>query len=710
MRRTASLALLSLASTLLVVSTGSSPASAATRAQPRGRLTSTALGYARIGVRRGGEWLLRDSLAGGTADRYGDGPSGAVPVAGDTNGDGTGTVSLFKDGLWLISDSRGGAPRTFRFGMPGDLPVLGDWNGDGVATVGVFRKGRWFVRDTNGPGPARSFGFGQPGDVPVTGDWTGSGHTGIGVVRGRQWYQRDTADGGLSNRSFAFGLAGDVPVTGDWHHDGTDEPGVFRGGTWYFHDSNGPGGNQSVRFGVPGDRPVVRRTPGLSPGVTHQVLKDGTGPFVTHIATLDPTGPATVDPVLAGSALPALAPTSTLAAQNGAVLAVNGDYALDSGRPVHAFASDATLVQTEQVHGRAVGFDVNGHYAGMGFPATQVEVTPAGAATSTAVATWNAGGPSGDAIAGFTPAGGSLEPPPTDACYAGLNLTGGRVVHPGGGVDQTLQVTGTRCGGNAPAIPAGGVVLAANQLSAGETFLRSLTPGQQVTMTTHPGFPSAVDVIGGNPLLVSGGAVPAADVDGSGPYFGRNPRTIVGVRGDGKILLVVVDGRHPGYSVGMTLREAADLMVSLGATDAINLDGGGSSTMWLDGIVANRPSDDTERPVSSALVVLAGSDPSLSGVTVGPPAPPPTPSPSPSATPSAVPTASPTAVPSASPTARAALLRAPATSPAAGPAFPRGPFATDPGSTGGLADALRRSGTPLPPELARAATLFETGR
>jgi exopolysaccharide biosynthesis protein len=59
----------------------------------------------------------------------------------------------------------------------------------------------------------------------------------------------------------------------------------------------------------------------------------------------------------------------------------------------------------------------------------------------------------------------------------------------------------------------------------------------------------------------------------------------------GELLLVVIDGRRPGYSVGATLPEAARVMQSLGARDALNLDGGGSSAMVVRGRVVNRPSD-----------------------------------------------------------------------------------------------------------------------
>lgn len=84
----------------------------------------------------------------------------------------------------------------------------------------------------------------------------------------------------------------------------------------------------------------------------------------------------------------------------------------------------------------------------------------------------------------------------------------------------------------------------------------------------------------------------------------RHPRTAVAKLKDGKFLLITVDGRQPGVSVGMTLRELADYLLSIGAVDAINLDGGGSTAMVIDGKVVNKPSDaNGERKVGDALIV-----------------------------------------------------------------------------------------------------------
>ena len=129
--------------------------------------------------------------------------------------------------------------------------------------------------------------------------------------------------------------------------------------------------------------------------------------------------------------------------------------------------------------------------------------------------------------------------------------------------------------------------------------------------------PAAVPgVVGGGPRLLARGRIrvraAAEGFDPLGaPWFSgsfvsaRHPRTLAGVRADGSLLLVTVDGRRPGWSAGVTLREAARVMRSLGARDALNLDGGGSTAMAVRGRTVSRPSDPGgERRVSDALVVL----------------------------------------------------------------------------------------------------------
>jgi exopolysaccharide biosynthesis protein len=84
----------------------------------------------------------------------------------------------------------------------------------------------------------------------------------------------------------------------------------------------------------------------------------------------------------------------------------------------------------------------------------------------------------------------------------------------------------------------------------------------------------------------------------------RNPRTFAGTDRAGRTVLITVDGRST-TSLGLSLREAAAVARALGLREAINLDGGGSTTAVVDGEVVNRPSDATgERPVGDAVLVL----------------------------------------------------------------------------------------------------------
>jgi hypothetical protein len=117
-------------------------------------------------------------------------------------------------------------------------------------------------------------------------------------------------------------------------------------------------------------------------------------------------------------------------------------------------------------------------------------------------------------------------------------------------------------------------------------------------------------VVGGWPVIVNDGKSVAeyADfVEGTFPRFSaqRHPRTAAGISKDGKTLyLMTVDGRRESEG-GMTLVELAQTMIRLGAYEAMNFDGGGSTTMVVEGKLVNRPSDQTgERPVGSALLVV----------------------------------------------------------------------------------------------------------
>ena len=214
-----------------------------------------------------------------------------------------------------------------------------------------------------------------------------------------------------------------------------------------------------------------------------------------------------------------------------------------------------------------------------------------------------------DELVAFTPEFGS--PLPAGAGSEAVLDADGRVVSEGPRTATT--------------VPGGGTVI--EGIGTEATWLdRHVTVGERLRVTTRvtgPGgrtvrFGPADSVVNGGPQLVAGGRVsiaPRADglihTDDPSFFYGwgirRNPRTMIGTDRRGRLLLVEVDGRYAALSQGLSIPEAGQLMRSLGAVEAMNLDGGGSSTMVVDGTMVNTPSDATgQRPVGDAVVVLPG--------------------------------------------------------------------------------------------------------
>jgi exopolysaccharide biosynthesis protein len=161
-------------------------------------------------------------------------------------------------------------------------------------------------------------------------------------------------------------------------------------------------------------------------------------------------------------------------------------------------------------------------------------------------------------------------------------------------------------------IPTDGLVLSASGLAA-RFISDNIQIGDKITLKLDvvsqmgKDWTPVVQAVGGGPWLVLNGQV---QVDGELQKFsaslinGIHPRTAVGMTKNKELLLVTVDGRQ-WISRGMTLNELAQLMQSLGAYTAINLDGGGSTDMSIKGAVINSPSEGSERPVANALLVYA---------------------------------------------------------------------------------------------------------
>lgn len=151
-------------------------------------------------------------------------------------------------------------------------------------------------------------------------------------------------------------------------------------------------------------------------------------------------------------------------------------------------------------------------------------------------------------------------------------------------------------------IPADGYVIVGPKsiLSAYETGKKI-----KLNIKTLPEWKNVKHIISGGPYLVKDGSV-FVDVTAQKLHAitGRNPRSAIGYTADNRLILVAVDGRE-GASVGLTLSELAGFMKSIGCTNAINLDGGGSTVMYVNGNIVNNPKVHGGIPLSNAVVLSA---------------------------------------------------------------------------------------------------------
>jgi exopolysaccharide biosynthesis protein len=168
------------------------------------------------------------------------------------------------------------------------------------------------------------------------------------------------------------------------------------------------------------------------------------------------------------------------------------------------------------------------------------------------------------------------------------------------------------------AIPRAGAVLSFGGLEL-PSPLEALLQGSTVTFETRwkilngtpeEHFEQARDVVNGAGLLIRDGVTMSdwlAKENLLATFTdGKHPRTLIGVDRKGMLWLVAIDGRQPDYSMGMTFKDLLTLCARLDLVSALNLDGGGSTTMVAGGALVNKPSDVTgPRPVSDALVVRA---------------------------------------------------------------------------------------------------------
>lgn len=292
------------------------------------------------------------------------------------------------------------------------------------------------------------------------------------------------------------------------------------------------------------------------------------------------------------------------------VAAINGGFYLrENGKP-NAFAGcprGLQIVEGEVLSAPAGNTCLWIDYGGQPHAAnltSQFEITwPDGRKTP-----FELNGPRADsAVELYTPAAGTS-----------THTTGGRelILEPQGAGrwlplrmerDYSARVREIRSAGNTPLTPDTLV------LSIGPAIMKQIegvATGAVLRISTKslPDLLNAKNAISGGPLLLQNGrpqkirAAPDAAYEVSS-MLERHPRTAFGWN-DQSFFLVQVDGRQKDLSLGMTLDELSDYLVKLGCTDAMNLDGGGSSSLWFDGKIRNNPCDGYERGIANSLIVL----------------------------------------------------------------------------------------------------------
>lgn len=350
-------------------------------------------------------------------------------------------------------------------------------------------------------------------------------------------------------------------------------------------------------------RAQIVKTRKIAPGLTYVRIVRRQVPLRTFVLKIDLSKAITLDTTIADQALPSLRELSRIVRNHGALAGVNGDLHEGLGNTVHPFAQDGDLLHTAGPDAEMFAISRDETRTFLGNPKLKVTVTDRSSGAVFTLDRWNRRAPEPGEIVGFSPLGGTLASPPPFSCSVRLLPEGPPQVADPDGVDRDYVVDVATCS-EAPLVRDGGVVVSTAPGTDEAKKLLALTPGTPMRLHWTLGWPNVFDAVGGDPILLRDGAPTSICTS-----CARAPRTGLGVTAAGRILLVVIDGRQSRWSRGATLGELRTILSDLGAVDALNLDGGGSSEMVVEGEVVNRPSDGHERRITNAILILPGPDP-----------------------------------------------------------------------------------------------------
>jgi hypothetical protein len=346
----------------------------------------------------------------------------------------------------------------------------------------------------------------------------------------------------------------------------------------------------------------------LMPGVTYEKTVQFTphGAVVLHVITAprpDPAGLYQLGPVLGrGTVLGGSERVTQIekdVSSQATVAGVNGDFFNGTdGHPAGVFMSGGVLVHPPLAGRSSIGVDSTGllHVDRVKFFGTWK-----GTGQRRPLNGFNQVPAPGQVIL-FTPAYGPTTPVVPGAAEVVLQPFPAALPN----VDLAANVSAVGVNGGEAIPPGGAILMATGSIAAKLQAEAPIGTALTARLILQPAWTGVVSALGGGPVLLRNGQAVFRSLEDftNDQVTQRDPRAGIGQLADGRVILVAVDGRQPGYSVGLTTFELAQTLQRLGAVTGSAVDSGGSVSVAFDGQLLNRPSDPGgERLVKEALLV-----------------------------------------------------------------------------------------------------------
>jgi exopolysaccharide biosynthesis protein len=320
----------------------------------------------------------------------------------------------------------------------------------------------------------------------------------------------------------------------------------------------------------------------LAPGVVHKFYRGGLN---INLVDVDMEhAPVKVQPSLAGEAFNHLKDVADHARDNKAIAAINANYFKRDGTPLGTLIIDGEWVAGPIYDRVSMGIDRDGKIKIDRVSLNGLISSSNEKVDNVWVNSINQPRRTGAHLIAYTRRWGSFVKTPYEGCLVAVNAQG------------DVQDTGTDLMG----IPWGGFVLSDTKSGA----ISSLKRGDKVQLSWHTrpnDWQDVVEAVSGGPMLIKDGNLYVDCKDekfrGGWTGCGIKARTAVGVTANNHLLMLTVEGAH-------TLWDVAKFLHNLGAVDAMNLDGGGSTTMVVNGSTVTRNKNASQRRVASSIIVV----------------------------------------------------------------------------------------------------------